>query len=125
MQGHAILLGLVAALAVGTGLRHYISVLVNGDTDEALIAGDVPAFGVRVNKSVFFPLSETPVLPLFVDFTMVMTIKDCVEHDFRVVAVRVGLGTETLGVRENPGVFAHEGAVRGIQDDSPAESQEL
>lgn len=106
MQGHAVLARLMTPLAVLTGLRDYIFVLVDGDADEALVAGQIASLGVSINEAVFFPLAVATVFAFFVDFASVLTVEDGVKHHFGIVAVRVGLGAEALRVGQDPGVFA-------------------
>ena len=44
----------------------------------------------------------------FVDLGAVETVEDGVEHDLGVVAVRVELGAEAVGVGDDPGVLADD-----------------
>ena len=125
VQGHPILPRLLAPLAVGAGLGDHVGLVVDGDADEALVAGHVLALGVRVDEAVLLPLAEAAVLALLVDLGLVGAVEDGVEHDLGVVAVGVGLGAEALGVGDDAGVLADEGAVRGLLDVLAADGEPL
>merc|ERR1719229_831586 len=127
VQGHAVLLWLVAALAVGSRLSDDVSVAVDGLSDEALAAGDVAAVRVGVDQPRLglLPLPEAAVLALFKHLRLVVAAVDGVEHDLRVVAVGVGAGAEAVRVGDDARVLAHQRAVRRVLDRLPTKSQPL
>ncbi len=99
-ERHAVLLRLVAPLAILSGLRDNVVVVVERDADETLLAGYVTTLSVSVDEPglLLLPLAVAEVLPLLVDLAGVLAVEDGVEHDLWVVAVGVGPGAEALGV---------------------------
>ncbi len=121
MQSHAVLGRLVTSFAVLPGLGDHIAILIDGHSDEALVAGEIATLRVRVDEAIFLPLTEAAVLALFVHFAAVVAVKHSVKHHFGVVAVGVGLGAQALGVGQHAGVFPDERTMRWLLDIGAAE----
>ena len=127
-EGHAIFLRLVTSFAIGAGLRHHMPVIiVKSDTDKAFFSGNIASLGVSINEPGvgLFPLSEATVFTFFVDFAGVAAVENGVEHDLWIVTVRIRSCTQTLGIGNDPGVFAHQGAVGRVVDIRSAQCEPL
>ena len=95
----------MTSFTILTGLGDDVSVLVDGDADEAFIAWQIATLCVSIDEAVFFPLTVTTIFAFFVDFASVLTVEDGVKHHFGVIAVGVGLGAESFRVRQDSCVF--------------------
>ena len=60
-----------------------------GDTNKALVPFHVSSLCVSVNNSILLPLSKALVLPLLEHLGPVEAVEDGVEHDLRVITVRI------------------------------------
>ena len=114
VQGHAVLGGLVAALAVCAGLRDHGAVRAQLLPDEALVSRQVSPLRVGIDQPTLCPGAEAAILALLVDLGLVAAAEDVVEHNLRVVAVCVAARAEPLGVREDPGPLPRQRAVRQL-----------
>ena len=102
----------MSSLTILSGLSHDVVVIVEGDPDEALLAGNVATFGVGVDKTSLFlgPLAVAEVLAFLVDLAGVVAVEDGVEHHLGVVAVGIRAGTESLGIGKSSRKFSDQWA---------------
>lgn len=126
-QRHAVLLRLVAALAVGSGLGDDVVIVIESDADETFFTGNVATLRVGVNETrlLLLPLSVAKVFALLVDFGGVVAVEDRVKHDLGVVAVGVRSGTKAFGVGKNSCELADQRATWRVFDFCSTEGQPL